>query len=200
MRKFNFIATVACTALLVGTWVYSQPDDKEKKPAKKSAAEKWAEMSGPGEEHKGLATLAGDWVQMIRTFQGEKVKETKGKATYRTILGGRFVVEEVKADVGGFKWEWMGIYGYDKHKKVFTATWFDDMDTTTESAEGTFDDATKTLTFVGQHDNPGTGKMEKFKWTIRWEDQNRQVTVTMLGIDENGKDQKKLEIVQTRPK
>ena len=156
-------------------------------------------MSAPGEEHKGLATLVGDWDVKFRFADGDKMSpEAKGKATYREILGGRFIVEEVKVELNQNVFEWMGVYGYDKHKKAFTASWFDNHDTNTETAEGSFDNDSKTLTLKGKQLDPRSGQTKDYKWLMKWEDKNRKVTVTMLVPDKSGKDAKVMEIVQTK--
>ena len=194
-KKMTFVATIAI-ASAAGAFVLVRADDKPKD--RKTPEQMWEEMSAPGDEHKGLLTLEGDWKQTVTVYEGGKATESTGTAKYHGILGGRFVVEETKATVSGFPWEWMGVYGFDKQRKVFTASWFDSLDTTTETAEGKFDNDTKTLTLVGKHQNPGTDKLEEFKWIMKWEDKNRTVRITMVEPGKDGKDRKTMEIVQKK--
>jgi hypothetical protein len=120
----------------------------------------YANRSKPGPEHERLLALAGKW-----TLTMDGVKET-GTAEYKPILGGRFVAEEVKLPFGEFSFEWVGIYGYDKQRKKYTAVWVDNMDTTTEIGEGECDAAGKVITLKGEHADPRTGKAAKFTWRI----------------------------------
>jgi hypothetical protein len=133
----------------------------------------FAKRGAPSPEHQRLQHLVGTW-----TLAAAGAKE-KGKAEYRSILGGRFVTEEVKLPLGGFTMEWLGIYGYDKQKKQYTAVWVDNMDTTTEIAQGEASAAGKVLTFRGEHSNPHTGQPTSYVYRIT-RDGDTNLTIEMI--------------------
>jgi hypothetical protein len=130
----------------------------------------------PGPEHQRLQSLVGTW-----NLSSEGAQE-KGRAEIKSIFGGRFVTEEVKLPLGDFAMEWIGIYGYDRNQKKYTAVWVDNMDTTTESAVGEIDATGMVLTFKGRHINPHTGKSESYTWRIARAD-DRKLTIEMFEGD-----------------
>src|SRR5262245_15813455 len=80
-----------------------------------------------GPEHANLKAFVGTWELTV-----EGVKE-KGSAEIQSILGGRFITEDVKVPFGNISMEWHGVYGYDRAKKQYTGVWFDNMGNTTTS-------------------------------------------------------------------
>lgn len=141
----------------------------------------FSKLSKPGPEHEKLAALVGTWELTI-----EGVKE-KGKAEYKSILGGRFIQEEANVSFGAFAMEWVGIYGFDRQKKKYTAVWVDNMDTSTESGEGDMDAAGKVLSLSGQHLDPRSGKQAKFVWKIVRDDE-KTMRIEMYEVDAAGKE------------
>jgi hypothetical protein len=112
---------------------------------------------------------------------------------FKSVLGGRFVTEEVKLPFGGFTFEWLGVYGYDRQKRKYTAVWVDNMDTTTESGEGEMDAAGKVLTLKGQHTDPRTGKPAAFVWRIA-RDGDAKITIEMCEVDAAGREKSVLRV------
>jgi hypothetical protein len=146
-----------------------------------------AKLGSPGAEHKPLQKLVGTWELSVEG------SPKKGTAHVKSIWDGRFVTEEVTLPLGGFTLEWYGIYGYDRHKKKYTAVWVDNMDTNTESGEGDIDNEGKTLTFKGQHEDPRSRQVETYLWRITVVDE-ANLKIEMLGLDKAGKATVELEI------
>src|SRR5262245_53982914 len=82
----------------------------------------------PGPEFANLKAFVGTWELTV-----EGVKE-KGSAEIKSIIGGRFITEDVKVPLGSFSMEWHGVLGYDRAKKQYTGIWFDNMGNTTQSS------------------------------------------------------------------
>jgi hypothetical protein len=141
----------------------------------------FAKRAAPAPEHERLQQLVGTWTL---TLQGAK---GKGRAEYRSILGGRFVTEEVKLPMGGFTMEWLGIYGYDKQKKKYTAVWVDNMDTTTETAQGEAEAVGKVLTFRGEHADPRTGQPSSYVYRIT-RDGDVKIRIETIEVGRDGKE------------
>jgi Protein of unknown function (DUF1579) len=119
------------------------------------------EMSKLNENHKLLTSLDGTWDYTIKFWMNPdpnaKPQESKGSAVRKSIMGGRYVTEDVSGKMqmpgpdGKMKdvmFKGMGLEGYDNVKKKFVASWVDNMGTGIEFSEGTYDPATKTLTYA----------------------------------------------------
>jgi hypothetical protein len=130
----------------------------------------------PGAEHEKLKAFVGTWELTV-----EGVKE-KGSAEIKSILGGRFITEDVKVPFGGFTMEWHGVMGYDRAKKQYTGVWFDNMANTTESGTGEADSTGRVISFRGEH----TGSA-KFLWRIS-NDGKKSMTIEMFSVGPDGKE------------
>ena len=121
------------------------------------------EMGKPGENHKLLASLDGSWTYTIKFWMNPdpnaKPQESKGTATRKSIMGGRYSVMDVSGEMqmpgedGKMKtmqFKGMGMEGYDNVKKKFVASWIDNMGTGIQFSEGTYDPASKTFTYTSE--------------------------------------------------
>jgi hypothetical protein len=122
-----------------------------------------AEMSKLNENHKLLTSLNGNWNYTAKFWMNPDPnappQESKGTATRKSIMGGRFVEMHVSGkmqmpdETGKMKdvqFKGMGIEGYDNAKKKFVASWIDNMDTGIQFSDGTYDPATKTLSYTSE--------------------------------------------------
>jgi hypothetical protein len=89
----------------------------------------------------------------------------------------------------------MGTDGYDNVKKKFVSTWIDNMGTGIIMMEGTYDPASKTLTYLGE-EQPVPGMKVPMRQTIKYTDKDHHV----LEFFENhgGPEVKIMEISYTR--
>jgi hypothetical protein len=119
------------------------------------------EMSKLNENHKLLSEANGNWNFAIKMWMNPdpnaKPQESKGSATRKDIMGGRYVMMDVtgKMQMPGedgkmkdVQFKGMGIEGYDNAKKKFVSSWIDNMSTGIQSSEGSYDPASKTFTFT----------------------------------------------------
>src|SRR5262245_38659611 len=152
------ILNLTCVSLFVLGSVNGQAQDD---------ATSFLKAAAPGEPHKKLQTLVGNWDLLIKMPAGPdgKAAEVKGTIAYKSILGGRFVQEEAKTELFGQPFEWVGMYGYDNYKKKFIAVWADNFNTIIEQGEGDSDNSMKAVTLVGETIRPG-GAKEKFQWVL----------------------------------
>jgi len=134
----------------------------------------------PGPEHEPLKAFAGTWELTV-----DGVKE-KGSAEFKTILGGRFLIEDTKLPFGDFTMEWHGVYGYDRTKKQYTGIWVDNANNTTVSSTGEADKTGRAFTFRGEQQNPGGGK-SKFIWRLS-HDSRKALTIEMFEVSKEGKE------------
>ncbi|PYI71990.1 MAG: hypothetical protein DMF02_04950, partial [Verrucomicrobia bacterium] len=116
------------------------------------------EKSKLNDNHKLLSSLDGNWNFAIKMWMNPDPnappQESKGIATRKSIMGGRYVMMDVtgKMQMPGedgkmkdMQFKGMGLEGYDNVKQKFVASWVDNMGTGIEFSEGTYDPATKSF-------------------------------------------------------
>ena len=160
MRFVTFILLIAIPAIA------QEPQGPEPVAPNKDVLLK--QLATPGEHHKELDILAGNWKLGVkwRAAPDDKWSESQGSAEYQWILGRRFLQESLEYDMGDDSLEWLGVYGYDNYQRKFTAVWVDNMGTNTEFATAVGGPQRGGFIFEGQQDDPLTGGKRKFRWII----------------------------------
>jgi len=156
----------------------------------------------PGENHKILESLAGDWDATSQWWMTKDAQpmESKATASSKMVLGGRFLHQEYKGEAMGEPFEGMGVTGYDNVKQEFTSVWMDNMATGIMTSSGQYDPATKSIGEQGTFSCPMTGKKDmKFRSVLKIVD-NDHFTYEMYGngMDDKGPEFKTMEINYTR--
>ena len=132
---------------------------------------RWEAASTPGEAHKALEPLVGEWQIEARFWmQGPDAEpvESKGTTKGKWILGNRFIQEELNGEMMGQPFQGIGTTGYDNLKKKYVSTWVDNMNTMISISEGTYDPQAKVFTFTGKMDDIISGQKDKpFKYILR---------------------------------
>lgn len=121
------------------------------------------EMSKLNENHKLLADMNGSWNYSIKMWMNPdpnaKPQESKGTATRKSVMNGRYVAMDVtgKMKMPGedgktkdVQFKGMSVEGYDNAKQKFVSSWIDNMGTGIQFSEGTYDPASKALTFASE--------------------------------------------------
>ena len=72
--------------------------------------------------------------------------------------GGRYQQSTYTGNLGGMPFEGIGTLAYDNSRKVYVSSWIDNMGTGMMYLEGTYDEATKTLTMKGKAVDVTTGQ------------------------------------------
>ena len=153
----------------------------------------------PGEMHKQLAKLAGDWTftNTMWMAPGQPPMESTGTMHAETILGGRYVQSVWKGSMMGEAFEGRATEGYDNVSKQLVSTWVDNMGTGIMVSTGTCDAGGK-CTSTGTFSDPMTGGESTMKSVISWIDDN-SFKNEMYGKDPaSGKEYKMMEIVAKR--
>lgn len=181
--KKNFLGILLVSFLFAGspTFVHAD-DDAEKSPR----------------PHDQLKRLVGNWTTEMTSFfpDPSNPQVSKGKASFKMILGGNFLQQRFFGEFDGQKYEGIGISGYDTAKNKFVGTWKDSMNTGIMHVEGSYDAKSHTLTELGEMSSPN-GKM-KTKNTTQYIDNNNFV-FTMYMVTPDG-EQKLFSIKYTRTK
>jgi hypothetical protein len=174
----------------------SETDSKKPMDPKMEA---WTKAAAPGEEHKAIATLAGNWKYTMKFWETAdgQAHESKGTATNKMILGGRFLHQEMKGKTMGMNFQGVGTIGYDNVRKQIETTWMDNMGTGITRGTGTYDPATKTITEKGTMADPMAPNGNKDYRAVTKIDKNT-FTMEMFTTDEKGKEFKMMEIISKR--
>jgi hypothetical protein len=212
---FSMCAALAAT-LLVSSALAQQPKtDPPQTPAPaagtpddKEMMAKMMELAKPGENHKLLGEMAGNWNYKIKFWMAPDAppNESSGTAVRKAIFGGRYYQLDVKGtmEMPGedgkmqkMQFQGMAIEAYDNVKQKFTSSWIDSMGTGIMMSEGTYDPSSKTLTFTSEME-PVPGMKTKVREVITVEDKDHH----KLEWYENrgGQEVKTMEINYTRKK
>lgn len=119
------------------------------------------ELAKLNENHKLLADTAGTWSYIVKMWMDPKgnPSESKGTAVRKAVMDGRYVTGDYS---GSFKmpgadgkmkdmnFKGMSMDAYDNVKKKFVSGWVDNMGTGIMITEGTYDPATKSITYTGE--------------------------------------------------
>ena len=166
------------------------------------------EFAKLNENHKLLTDLDGNWNYTIKMWMNPDPnappQQSKGTASRKSVMGGRYVMMDVsgKMQMPGedgkmqdMQFKGMGIEGYDNVKKKFVASWIDNMGTGIQFSDGTYDPATKTLTYTSELE-PMPGMKMPVREVIKIADNNH---MTLEWYENHGGQEKKtMEINYTR--
>ena len=197
------VAAVLAGWTLAATAATAQ--EKPKAPASMSAEEqammqKWHAFMTPGEPHQRLAAKVGTWTNKVTMWQapGAPPATSEGTSEFKMILDGRYLQDATQGSFMGMPFQGQGLTAYDNIKKKYVSTWIDNMGTGIMTAEGDFDPATKTFTYLGAGPDVMSGKYIPMK-SVEKIDGPDQWVMTMYSKTPDGKDWwKTMEVVYTR--
>ena len=205
--------TVAALSAAISLPCLAQDKDKPKdkaagQPSESEMMAMMMELAKPGENHKMLAEGVGTWDYHVKAWMSPDPNaaptESSGSSVTRAVLDGRFFISEHsgKMQMPGpngkmtdMDFKGIGTEGYDNVKKKFVATWIDNMGTMIMSLEGTYDSATKTLTYRGEYEMM-PGMKTKVREVLKLPDRNHRVFEFFE--DRGGTEVRVLEISYTR--
>lgn len=165
--KHLFVLFSLTLALALSSTAQEKKGDAPQQPTQAQMDEmmkKWKDAATPGNPHKMLAELAGTWEAEVKTWMGGPSSQptvTKGTSEMKTLLGGRFLEQTVKAEMMGMPFEGTGVTGYDNVKQKYVGTWMDNFGTCILTMSGTADQTGTVITMWGTMDEPTTGERDK---------------------------------------
>jgi len=184
----------------------SQIKTDEKKPNESEMMAMMMEMAKPGEHHKRMQGLVGTWSYTSKWWMNPESppSESSGTSVTRSVMDGRYLISDHtgKMQMPGsdgkmmdMEFKGMAVEGYDNAKKKFVASWIDNMGTGIMSLEGTYDPATKTLTYYAEYE-PMPGMKTKIREVVTRRDNDHR-TLEFFE-DRGGKEVKTMQIDYTR--
>ena len=168
------------------------------------------DLAKPGENHKILEESVGSWTYTTKFWMSPDTNtppmESSGTAVTKPIMGGRYFqsdhtgkMQMPGADGKTMEMEFHGmeIAGFDNVKKKFVSSWVDNMGTGIMLSEGTYDPATKTITYTSEEE-PMPGVKMKVRELVKLTDKDHQTFE--FYEDRGGTEVKTMEITSTREK
>lgn len=205
------VLLVGAVVLLGGRSVADDKDQKAKGEAQgagqmdadqEAMMAAWMKMGEVGEHHAHLKPLIGKWTYVSKWWMapGTDPQEDKGTSVYKSLLGGRYVSQELTGsgeNEDKFVFEGFGIWGYDNGKKKHTSMWIDNMSTMVGFSEGSCDSSGKVFTVTGEFLDPMENKTKKNKSVLRIINNDKHV-FEMFEFLPDGTEYRSLELVYTR--
>ncbi len=195
---------VMLVALLGSSAVLAQETDGKAAPPKMSAEQQammdaWVKAGAPGAPHQWLAKMEGTWVLEVKSWMDPAAPPmvSTGDATMRMTMDGRYLEEKVEGSMMGAPFHGLGYTGYDNIIRRYVSVWMDSMSTGIMRSEGTYDEATHTMTMTGTYVDPVSGKTKTMKGVTRYEGDNRAV-FSYYDTAPDGSEYKSMEITYTR--
>ena len=132
----------------------------------------------PGEEHALMATLAGEWDQVLRLTPapGAEVMTMEGIATSVMVLGGRFLQTESTLHLPGVEGGSLSLLGCDRRSDEFNTVGMDTEGTYWVTATGTYDEEARIITMSGEDYDPIFGHLQEYEFRMRLVDDDIYVT------------------------
>lgn len=154
----------------------------------------------PGEPHRLLASLEGDWYTKSKGFMGPGLPpvEGTGSCEQKMLLDGRYLRQNYSGEMGGEAFKGINIIGYDNYLKKYVSVWMDTMSTGIYRFEGSASADGRTIMQESKYDDPVRGPMI-------WRTLTRIVDDTLIEfemymIPEGGAEEKAMEMTMTRMK
>jgi hypothetical protein len=200
MKLRILILSVLAVGLLSSSLTVAE--DMKKAPTKEEMMAAYMKYATPGQYHKNLEPMVGNWDCVTRQWQDPAAQPTESNATAekKWVLGGRFIEEEASGVMDGMPFHGIGFTGYDNMSQKYNMIWLDEMATSVMLTTGTCDSTGKVITMWGNYTDPMAKMQEKkFKSITRIIDNDHHV-YEMYSIGPDGKEFKMLELSYTRKK
>jgi hypothetical protein len=199
------VAVVVCVLSFLSVGLHAQ-EKKKSQPSKphltmEEMTKRWQESATPGDAHKRMAEMEGQWDTRMTIWMGGPGSEpsiSKGAAEFTMIMDGRFLQQTMTGEMMGVPMTGMGFYGYDNFKKKYTTFWIDNTGTATFHSEGVMEKDGKTITYWGKMDEPATGeKDKKVKYVLAKQDESEYI-FRIYDVAKYGENEPVMEIEYTR--
>jgi hypothetical protein len=167
----------------------------------RSNAQEIPEMPAPQKEHQWLNQLVGEWDTEGEIHMAPDMEPIKSTGTDTSrMLGGFWLVSDVKGEFMGMTMEAKLTIGYDTDKKKYVGSWVDSMNSYMWTYEGSVDESGKVLTLNTQGPCPQRGgQMANFKEVIEIKNKDEH-TFTSSIQEEDGKWTKMVSVKYRRKK
>ena len=197
MRLRTFIVGFACGCAAMGFAAMTLAPKQDPADMEKMFMEAMEKYATPAKQHAELAKREGEWTADLKMWMapGMPPEIMSGQASFKTIMGGRFLHQDYTGEYNGMPFEGAGLTAYDRIKKTYVNVWIDNMGTGIAYSEGKMKDGV--VTYVGEMPDIMQGKYIPSRTTERIVDENTFV-VEMYTAGPDGKDFMTMEITYKR--
>jgi hypothetical protein len=197
MRK---ILTLGCALALCTSALFADEPKKAADDMQKAQMEAWMKASTPGDAHKKLDHMVGNWNVTVKSWMapGAPPMESTGTAENTWVLGHRWVQESFHGTFMGMPFEGIGYTGYDNIKQQYVGTWMDNMSTAVMTSAGKGGSG-NTWEFTSSMDDPMTGKSSTITQKVTFADADHH-SLEMWAPGPDGRQFKMMEISYSRKK
>lgn len=174
------------------------PDMPDMPPEVAARMEAWQKYGSPGPEHERLNVLKGRWKAKVTSWMTADMPpmESRGDAEFVPVLGGRFLEQRFRGEMGGQPFEGFGHFGYDRLRNEYTQTWFDSMSTGMMVMTGTADPTGRVVEYRGKMTDAVTRQESESRQVMRLHPE--RLEFEFYWPDPSGREFKAMEIVYTR--
>lgn len=161
----------------------------------------WQKYMTPGKFHEAMNYFTGDW-EVVNTMwmtPGAEPQMWSGTATYKMMLGGRYLHGSFTGTFMGQPFQGYSIQGYDNYRKEYVTIWIDNMGTGIYELRGQCDADCKVTTLSGVWDDPIAGGKSRVRDVTTIVDEN-SFKMEMFQTGPDGKEFKSMEGMYTRKK
>lgn len=212
MKKFKniriFLFSILIAALCLGITAVSgiaqeeQPEAQAMDKMQQEMMAKWKEYATPGENHKALDPMVGEWEYTAKWWNTPESEPEVSNGTSETkwIMGERYLKQKVEGTSMGQEFKGMGLFGFDNAAKEYQSIWIDNMGTGIMTGVGTYDSDTKTFEYKGTYSCPMENGKDKSYRSVTKIMSDDKYTFEMYMPSPEGQEYRALEIVYTRKK
>ncbi len=124
----------------------------------------------PGEHHKVLGKMVGDWTYSIKIWMDPSAPPAESSGTVHSewILGGRYVASTWKGEFMGQPFEGHATDGYDNVAGHYVSSWVDNAATGIMMNTGTLNADGKSFTYGGEMIDPMSKQKSVTKSIVTW--------------------------------
>jgi hypothetical protein len=160
VRDWTIAKPLLLIALLLAWPAIGQSQEKDKADRSREAMDRDMQNAKPGPPHAQLARLAGSYDTITKFVMepGGKAVESSGTATIKTILDGRFLLEEDAGTFMGQPTSGMRLLGYNNASKQYEGVWTYTRSTAILLLTGTSKDGGKSIDFTATWDEEAGGR------------------------------------------
>ncbi len=198
--KTRFIATglIAATLLIAGA-IAAHAQEAVDMTAMMAKME---QVKALGEPHKKFAEMAGTWSVAAKFWMDPSAPpvESNGTSEFKTILGGRYLVQNLTAEMMGEPFHGMGITAFDNLRQEYVDLWLDDMGTGIYVSRGPASEDGNVITCTGTMDDPMSGQKDIPTRSVSTTVDKDTHKMEMFATGPDGTEFKTMEVIYTRMK
>src|ERR1051326_4649435 len=127
MRFVHLTLVCFCVVALTTSLALAKNKKAEKQTDPQAMMEAYQKLATPSEPHKQFASLVGSWTTTTKEWMepGKPPTESTGSVEMKMLLDGRFLYQELNAQMMRQPFSGIGIDAYDNMTKKYVTAWMD---------------------------------------------------------------------------